>query len=81
MPLGTLSEILGRGLPPDLVTSIMVVLLVALSLEASSTDAPSCAESAAAGAALLSSPEVGPPKVAVETPSDEEFAMASKGVP
>ncbi len=25
-------------------------------------------------------PEVGPPKVAVETPSDEEFAMASRGV-
>jgi hypothetical protein len=50
-PLGTLSKILGRGLPAGLIVSVMVVLLVALSLEASSTDAPPFAESAAAGAA------------------------------
>jgi hypothetical protein len=57
----------------------MVVPLVALSLDASSTDAVSMADSAAAGAAYKSSPEFAAPKVAVETPSDEEFAMASRG--
>ncbi len=78
-PLGPLpSEVFLRTLS-TYVVSTMVVPCAALSLEASSTEASSRAESAAAGAAFKSSPEFAAPKVAVETPSDEEFAMASRG--
>jgi hypothetical protein len=60
------------------VDSIKLVLLVALSMDAPSTEVPSFVDSGTAGAALFSSPDVGAPKVAVDTPSDEDVAMASK---
>jgi hypothetical protein len=78
-PLGPLSSgVFLRALSTYFV-STMVVPRAALSLEASSTEASSRVESAAAGAAYASSPEFAAPKVAVETPSDEEFAMAPRG--